>query len=144
MPTLFGIEISRAHNIKGCVRLLFSEVIHYKQGNIVDFDGIDQDFDSCDEIRVVPYDDYLIDGEKPHPVVFKNFDNVSDYFYSNICFNDIKYECSACNVVLGFKVENKNINTSSKHMKKLLNLRDRLYKENRINGKFFFGNDCCS
>jgi hypothetical protein len=136
MPILFEIEISKHHNIKGLARLLIKEVKHYKNSELVDFDGIDTDFESCDEIHIIPYDDYLIDDEKPQPTIFNN----SDDFFDDC----IKYQNTGCNVVLGFSLECKDIILPSKHMKKLLEMRDRLFREKRITGNFFFGRDCCT
>ena len=111
---------------------------YLKKGEIVDLE-------SCDEIHFIPYDDYLINDKSPLPIIATpdNFDNI--ICSSGISFSKyIKYHSTGCNAILGFDLERKDVSISSKHMKKLLDLRNKLFEEGRINGRFFFGHDCCS
>jgi len=162
---VFGIDIAGCHHgydsnnpkPNGLDKLLFREVLFFKKVLIGGYawDGafekvegcsIDGLFEKYDKIHLIPYDDYTIYGKKPDTIIISNDNEYYDLIErSDIYFGNVRLCHSICCHVLGFGDTNENERRISKEqMIELINLRDSLLAQNRIDGNFYLSKNCCS
>jgi hypothetical protein len=140
----FGIYVCPSKNINDLIKLLFKDIKFYKNGKLAEKYDLNLKFDKrYDEVHFIPYDDYLVNDKNPETIIIKNEDEYDDMLYRLDDNDEISFEGwdlfiqrdNCWNIFIGISSDGFSFITC-KEMKELMDLHDKLLKQDRINGEF--------